>query len=159
MTEPVNLVVYEALKNHYVHLPHCKILNLQFEHTIHRSPTLSVGWREDLMGNSSNQVIHGGVITTLVDVASATAVAAHLPEFETLATLDMRIDYLHAATPKQRIYATSDCYRLSGQVAFVHTTCYHDNQIDHPIALGMATFMRTPIPAHLKAYIHKELAL
>lgn len=157
MTKPANLVVYEALKNHYVHLPHCKILNFQFEHTKHRSPTLSVDWRNDLIGNSNNHVIHGGVITTLVDVTSATAVAAHLPEFETLATLDMRIDYLHAATPKQRIYATSDCYRLSGQVAFVRTTCYHEGQINHPIALGMATFMRTPIPAHFKAQIYKEL--
>lgn len=159
MTEPANTVVYETLQQHYLSLPHSQALGLRFECLQHRSPTLSVAWREDLIGNDQSQVIHGGAITTLVDVASATAVAAQLPEFEALATLDMRIDYLHAATPKQRIYATADCYRLSGQVAFVRTTCYHENEPHQPIALGMATFMRTPLPEQLKSQLEQGLTL
>lgn len=153
MTEAANTKVYTILSQHYLQLPHCVAIGLRFERPENRSQTLSVNWREDLLGNQDTQVLHGGVITTLVDVASATAVAAHLPDFETLATLDMRIDYLRAATPNQRVYATSDCYRLSGQVAFVRTVCYHENDADNPIALGTATFMRTPIPAHLKELI------
>ena len=153
MTEAVNAKVYSTISQHYLQLPHCQAIGLRFEHADNRSQTLSVDWRGDLLGNEDTQVLHGGVITTLVDVSSATAVAANLPDFETLATLDMRIDYLHAATPKLRVFATSDCYRLSGQVAFVRTVCYHENDSDNPIALGTATFMRSPIPAHLKELI------
>lgn len=153
MTEAANPKVYTTLSQHYFQLPHCVAIGLRFEHADNRSQTLSVDWRSDLLGSNTTQVLHGGAITTLVDVSSATAVAAHLPDFETLATLDMRIDYLHAATPKLRVYATSDCYRLSGQVAFVRTVCYHEHDANNPIALGIATFMRSPIPAHLKELI------
>ena len=153
MTEAVNAKVYSILSQHYFKLPHCQAIGLRFEHATHRSQTLSIDWRSDLLGDQDTQVLHGGAITTLVDVSSATAVAAQLPDFETLATLDMRIDYLHAATPHLRVFATSDCYRLSGQVAFVRTVCYHEDDIDNPIALGTATFMRSPIPAHLKELI------
>ena len=153
MTDAANPHAYQTLSHHYLQLPHCQAIGLRFESALDRSQTLSVDWRDDLVGNQATQVLHGGVITTLVDVASATAVAAHLPDFETLATLDMRIDYLHAATPQQRVFATSDCYRLSGQVAFVRTMCYQEHDQNNPIALGTATFMRSPIPAHLKELI------
>ena len=153
MVAVANSHVYTTLSRYYLTLPHCQAIGLTLEDTEGRNPILSVAWRGNLVGNAHNRVLHGGVITTLVDVASATAVSAHMAEFETLATLDMRIDYLHAATPEKTVYAKSECFRLSGQVAFVRTTCYHADQPQHPIALGTATFMRTPIPAHLQERI------
>ena len=149
MNQPENQQVYQALQRYYEGLPHCTALGLKFEYAEGRTQIMSVGWRPDLTGNHHSQVQHGGCITTLVDVTSATAVAAHLPDFEILATLDMRIDYLHPARPQQKVFAKSECYRLSGQVAFVHTVCYQEHAAE-PIALGMATFMRTAIPAHLR---------
>ena len=143
---PQNPTIYRQLSEHYVSLPHCLAIGLKLEHTNHRQPVLSVHNRADLMGRTDNQTIHGGVITALVDVASACAVAAHLPDYEILATLDMRIDYMHPACTDAAVFAQSTCYRLAGQVAFVRTLCYQQDHHD-PIALGTATFMRTPLSA------------
>lgn len=135
--------IYRLLSEHYATLPHCLAIGLKLEHTDEQS-VLSAGNRADLVGRTDHQTIHGGVITTLVDVASACAVAARLPDYEVLATLDMRIDYMHPARTDRPVHARSTCHRLAGQVAFVRTRCYQDDPAD-PIALGTATFMRTPL--------------
>jgi len=133
--------VLETLSRLFVAMPHCTTLGIEYVDTSGRRPTLKVDWREDLVGNPATGVVHGGVITSLVDTCSATAVAAHLADFETIATLDLRIDYLRAATPGRTIYCTAECYRFSSQVAFTRAVCYHDS-IDDPIAHGVAAFMR-----------------
>ena len=43
-------------------------------------------------------ILHGGVVTTLIDSAAGMAVFASLSEASTVATLDMRIDYLRPAS-------------------------------------------------------------
>lgn len=154
MQEP-NPHTYAMLRDLYESLPHCRALGLKFEGQEGRAQKMSVDWREDLVGNPQTNVIHGGVITTLIDVTSAIAVAAQLPKLESLATLDMRIDYMHPATPQQRVYCRAECYKLSGQVAFVRSVCFQDSA-EEPLVLGMATFMRTPLPAHINPYTGAE---
>ena len=154
---PQNPAVYRHLSDHYLSLPHCRAIDLQAVCTEHDQPVLSVANRADLAGRSQEGTIHGGVITALVDVASASAVAAHLPDYEILATLDMRIDYMHPALTDRAVQAKSTCYRLAGQVAFVRTLCYQEGQSD-PVALGTATFMRTPLESAEKQQLAAFLA-
>lgn len=144
---PANDRVYAVLSEVFVTLPHCRALGFVQVGTSGRKPTLKVDWREDLVGNPASGVVHGGVITSLVDTCSAISVTAHLSDFETIATLDLRIDYLKAATPGRAIFCTAECYRLANQVAFTRAVCYHDSP-DAPIAHGVATFMResSPVP-------------
>lgn len=154
---PHNPEVFRLLFHHYSVIPHCQALGFRCESLGQdHLPVMSAPWRDDLLGNPDTQTIHGGVITTLVDVVSASAVAARLPDFEILATLDMRIDYMHPPTPGDRVYAKAECYRLAGQVAFVRAHCYQHNEAD-PIALGTATFMRTPLADDDKAKLHQYL--
>lgn len=147
LATPANAQVLDVLSELFVSLPHARTLGMRLVGTVGRKPTLAIDWREDLVGNPATGVLHGGVITSLVDTCSAIAVAAQLPDFETIATLDLRIDYLKAATPGKPIFCTAECYRLAGQVAFTRAVCFHDS-IDAPIAHGVATFMResSPIP-------------
>ncbi|MCL6262766.1 PaaI family thioesterase [Craterilacuibacter sp. RT1T] len=140
-TRPINPKVMETMGQLFVSLPHCQTLGMQWVGVEGRKPTLKIEWREDLVGNPASGVIHGGVITSLVDTTSAIAVTANLPDFETIATLDLRIDYLTAAKPGKPIFCTAECYRLAGQVAFTRAICYQDS-VDAPIAHGVATFMR-----------------
>lgn len=142
---PKDLKTYEYLKKLYLNLPHCRALGLAFAGEEGRMPVLSADWRGEFVGNNLTQVVHGGVITALADVAGAMAVAAHLSVPEFLATLDLRIDYLYPAVPQQRLFARAHCYRLSGQIAFVRTVCFRKNA-DDPFALATATYMRTPMP-------------
>ncbi|KZE34196.1 uncharacterized protein (TIGR00369 family) [Crenobacter luteus] len=144
---PANREVFETLAAVFARLPHCKTLGFEYVGLDGVKPTLKVEWRPDLVGNPATGVVHGGVITSLVDTTSAIAVSARLAELETIATLDLRIDYLKAATPGRAIFCTAECYRLAGQVGFTRAVCYHDDAND-PIAHGVATFMResTPLP-------------
>lgn len=147
IADAANPRVLDVLSQLFVTLPHCRALGITYVGTEGRKPMLKVDWSEGLVGNPVRGVIHGGVITTLVDTCSAVAVAAQLPDFETIATLDLRIDYLRAATPGRAILCRAECYRLANQVAFTRAVCFHDD-IEHPIAHGVATFMResSPVP-------------
>ena len=145
---PNNENLFYELVRIYTQSPQCSALQMSYVCMDERIPTLSLPWREDLVGNAQSGVLHGGVITTLIDTAGAAAVAAHLAHTEALATIDLRIDYMRPAKPGERIFATSECYRLSGQVAFTRTVCRSGNG-DEPFALGTATYMRTPLPEHL----------
>ncbi|UOO82602.1 hotdog fold thioesterase [Uruburuella testudinis] len=153
---PQNPTVYRHLAEHYLSLPHCRAIDLQFERTEQRRPVLSIANRADLIGRSDNATIHGGAVCALIDVASACAVAAHLSDYEILATLDMRIDYMHPALTDRPVYARATCHRLAGQVAFVRTRCYQDDSRD-PIALGTATFMRTPLGSREQQQLAEHL--
>ena len=147
---PANPKVLEAMSELFVSLPHCQTLGFEYLGTVGRKPTLKVEWRADLVGNPATGVLHGGVITSIVDTTSAVAVTAHMAEFETIATLDLRIDYLKAATPGKAIYCTAECYRFASQIAFTRAVCYHDAP-DDPIAHGVATFMRGSNPKPMLA--------
>ncbi|WP_434627065.1 PaaI family thioesterase [Chromobacterium sp. CV08] len=138
---PANPRVLEMMSQLFVSFPHCATLGFEYVGTEGRKPTLQLAWREGLVGNPATGILHGGVITSLVDTCSAIAVTAQLPGLETIATLDLRIDYLKSATPGKAIRCTAECYRLASQIAFTRAVCYHDDPSD-PIAHGVATFMR-----------------
>ena len=143
--DAANPEVLKAMGELFVSLPHCRTLGFEYLGTVGRKPTLRVAWREDLVGNPASGVVHGGVITSIVDTTSAVSVAANMHDYETIATLDLRIDYLKAATPGKAIYCTAECYRMASQIAFTRAVCYHDSP-DDPIAHGVATFMRGSNP-------------
>lgn len=142
---PANAQLLQAMGELFVSFPHCVTLGFQYLGAAGRKPTLKVEWRDDLVGNPATGVVHGGVITSIVDTCSGIAVTAHMDELETIATLDLRIDYLKAATPGKAIYCTAECYRMANQIAFTRAVCYHDSP-DDPIAHGVATFMRDSNP-------------
>ncbi|WP_174874010.1 PaaI family thioesterase [Vogesella oryzae] len=148
---PANPALLQAMGELFVSFPHCVALGFQYLGNEGRKPTLKVEWRDDLVGNPVTGVVHGGVITSIIDTCSGIAVTAHMDELETIATLDLRIDYLKAATPGKAIYCTAECYRMANQIAFTRAVCYHDSP-DDPIAHGVATFMRdsNPKPMLLK---------
>ena len=100
---------------------------------------LSLPWKEELVGNPITGVVHGGVITTLLDSASGMSVFSIIPKVMQIATLDLRIDYLRPAAPHRDICAEAECYRLSRSVAFVRGRAFQDS--GEEIASSLATFM------------------
>lgn len=101
---------------------------------------MRVPYAEKLIGDPRTGVIHGGVITTLLDNGCGAAVQLSLPERQSIATLDLRIDYMKAATPGLALIAYTHCYKVARSVAFVRGTAYHDDIAD-PIATCVGTFM------------------
>lgn len=101
---------------------------------------MRVPYAEKLIGDPRTGVIHGGVITTLLDNGCGAAVQLSLPERQSIATLDLRIDYMKAATPGLALNSYTHCYKVARSVAFVRGTAYHDD-ISDPIATCVGTFM------------------
>ena len=105
-------------------------------------------YSEKLVGDPATGVVHGGVITGLLDHTCGLAVMAKLREFMHIATLDLRIDYMRPARPQVEITAECECLRVTHEVAFVRGVAHQGNAAD-PIALCTGAFMLirgTPLP-------------
>ena len=93
------------------------------------------------IGNPETGVLHGGVITTLMDAACGASVFFKLKASKPIATLDLRIDYLKPGTPGLDIYARAECFKTTHNVAFVRAMAFHEDTPDDPIAAASGTFM------------------
>jgi len=122
-------------------LRHCQVLGMKVMEASKEHLVIELPYSEQHVGNPSTGVIHGGVLTTLMDTASGTMVINALPEFELCPTLDLRVDYVQAAEPGRSIYAYAEAYRVSRNVVFTRCTV-HQGDLDSPVANCVATFMR-----------------
>jgi uncharacterized protein (TIGR00369 family) len=93
-----------------------------------------------LVGDPDTGVVHGGVITGLLDHTSGGAVMGALREPMPIATLDLRIDYMKPATPGETIIAECHCVKITHEIAFVRGVAYHHDASD-PIALCTGSFI------------------
>jgi uncharacterized protein (TIGR00369 family) len=123
-------------------VPHNRALGITVIEFAHAMAVFELPYRDEFVGNTDNGVIHGGVITALLDGTAGASVFAALPAFAPIATLDLRIDYLRPATPKRAVRCRATCYHRSRTVAFVRAVAYHDEDaVDGAIAHAVGTFM------------------
>ena len=120
--------------------PHNKFLGMQVVHLEHARAVIRVPYAERLAGNATTGVLHGGVITTVIDSACGVSVIAALGKRMGIATLDLRIDYLKPARPGEAVTAAAHCYKVTRNICFVRALAYHVDRVD-PIANCAASFM------------------
>jgi len=95
---------------------------------------------EHLIGNPETGVVHGGVITGCLDHCCGIAVASALRSPMPFATLDLRIDYMKAATPHVDLLFESECLKVTSEIAFARGLAYQAER-DNPVAICTGTFM------------------
>ncbi|MCC6337983.1 MAG: PaaI family thioesterase [Myxococcales bacterium] len=122
-------------------VPHNRALSLEvteatFEPAI---AVLRLPYDGRFAGDPDSGVLHGGVITTLLDACAGASVYFKLQSPTPIATLDLRIDYLKPATAGRDVFARAECFHVTHNVAFVRAIAYHDTAAA-PIAVGNATF-------------------
>lgn len=103
---------------------------------------LKVDYKDSLVGDPNTRVLHGGVITALLDAAFGFAIFVKIPQIRPMATLDLRIDYLKPATPDKAVLGGAVCYKLTPDLAFVRGCAYHESP-DDPIATAVGIYMFT----------------
>jgi uncharacterized protein (TIGR00369 family) len=121
-------------------VPHNSALGLEFRWARDGQAELFLPYDPRLIGNPETRVLHGGAISALLDATCGAAVFQALPQPQTIATLDLRIDYLKPATPDRGVVARAHCYKVTRHVAFVRAAAFHDDEAD-PIATSAGTFM------------------
>ncbi len=129
-------------------VPFNQVLGLRVESLDPQAPKLRFDMKPELIGNPRRQILHGGVISAVLDVAAGFAI--HLavaklkdedPErgdFPNIGTIDLRVDYLRPGRGKFFV-ATGRVVRLGNRVAVAHTEMANDD--GELIAMGAAAYM------------------
>jgi uncharacterized protein (TIGR00369 family) len=116
------------------------ISGLQLDRAAPGESWSSLPYRPVFVGDIATGVLHGGVVTAMLDESCGMAVQLALDGSRAIATLDLRIDYQKPATPGLAIRAHSICYRVTRSIAFVRATAYQESE-DDPVATATACFM------------------
>ena len=137
------------LQDFLLSAPYNRELSLTLKSAGGHACVIEAPYRSRLIGNPETGVLHGGVVTALLDVAFGAAIYLQLRRPRPIATLDLRIDYLKPGTPGRSLLCSASCYKVTTELAFVRGTVYNDNP-DDLIASGVGIFMFTKGPrAHL----------
>ncbi|MAC80110.1 MAG: thioesterase [Rhodobacteraceae bacterium] len=120
-------------------IPHARALGLQLVHIEAGKAVISMPYDKKLIGDPKTGVIHGGAVSAMLDTCCGAAVMSHPAKPGQTATIDLRIDYMRAATPGQTLIATAECYHVTRSVAFVRAQAV-DDRTDVPVASAAGSF-------------------
>jgi uncharacterized protein (TIGR00369 family) len=120
-------------------LPHAAALGMHLDSLQDGTAVISMPWAEKLVGDPETGVIHGGAVSALMDTCCGAAVMSHPSGPRGTATIDLRIEYLRAAQPRQRITTRATCYHVTRSVAFVRAQAW-DEDAENPVAIATGTF-------------------
>jgi len=120
--------------------PHMRLLGFQIISIEGGVCVARLPYSDDLIGEPVTGVLHGGVVTSLLDTTGGAAVLSAIGKPLPLATLDLRIDYLRPAGPGRPIQARVECYKTTYNIAFTRGIAY-DEDVNDPVASMAATYM------------------
>jgi len=120
-------------------IPHANALGMQLTEISEGTAVIAMPYAEKLIGDPKTGVIHGGAVSAVMDTCCGAAVMSHPSAPGGTATIDLRIDYMRAATPGQTVTTTATCYHITRNVAFVRATAV-DNDTDNPVATASGSF-------------------
>jgi uncharacterized protein (TIGR00369 family) len=136
----LGLIGKTIVKGMAVVSPHMREIGLRFTDVGEGVVVGELPYRLDLVGDPISGVLHGGVVTTLLDSTAGAAVLSRLGTPMPIATLDLRIDYLRPSTPRKTLRAKVECFKMTHHVAFARGIAYNDDESD-PVASVAGTFM------------------
>lgn len=124
------------------HIAHAYQIGVTVEKVEGEALTLRLPYAENLVGDPTTGVLHGGAITVLLDqTLGVSALACDALEPSIAPTLDLRIDHLGVAPPGKDILATASVYRTTRRVLFIRGIAYWDSP-ENTIARATGTWLR-----------------
>lgn len=142
--------ILQQLSHAFTSIPFNQMLGLRLDHMDHDYISMSFNMKNDLVGNFLHGILHGGVISSVLDMAGGIAIMLHSiskhpnASIEELAivlgkssTIDLQISYL---SPGRGEIFTAKAYLVKGgnTISFARMELY--NQDSTLIATGNGTY-------------------
>lgn len=89
---------------------------------------------------NADGLVHGGLMTIIMDSIFGLAVFTALEELKPIATINLRADYLADTQAGARVTCTSECVEIRGDVAYVSGDVKTQTN-KTLLAIGSGTFM------------------
>ncbi len=119
---------------------HTHTLGFKLESVDGEKVRLRAPYKPEFVGDPLTGVLSGGLVSTLLDHVGGLSVWLALDQFQSIATLDLRVDYMRAAAPGRDLIAEAHCYRLNRTMAFVRAWAFEDDPSD-PVAASQAAYI------------------
>ena len=140
---------YLALVSNIIenHIPFNKLLGLKLESMDPKAPKLAFDMRPELVGNARRGILHGGVISAVLDATGGFAIMLALAKepksgeklsFPNMGTIDLRVDYLRPGRGKHFV-ASAKVVRLGNRIAVTHMELMNDQ--GELISTGAAAYV------------------
>lgn len=142
----------DQLKDIYEnHMPFHRLLGVKIDSLTPTDIRVRVEMREELIGNFVRRILHGGVISSILDLTGGLIAFAELlkhlehmhpdeigKRLSRVGTIDMRVDYLRMGEGEFFI-ATGSVLRKGNKVAVIRTELCNDQNL--LIAAGTGTYL------------------
>ena len=122
-------------------VPHARAIGMRIDRIEPGDVWVSLPYDERFVGDPNTGVIHGGIVSTLLDASGGLAVFSAVGFDQSIATLGLRIDYMKPATPHKDVRAHIECYKVGKSICLTRGFAFHESE-DEPIAAMTATFAR-----------------
>lgn len=119
--------------------PFHKFLGVRVDRIEEDSVQLHIPFKEELIGHANNSIIHGGVISTLVDICGGFAVWTRCEPDDFVATITLSVDYLRPAAARN-LYAEAKIRLLGNKVGNAHVIIWSEGDPDLHVAEGRGVY-------------------
>jgi uncharacterized protein (TIGR00369 family) len=141
MTDSDHADVHRVVQDLFDKIPFNQLLGLQIVEMSDEHARLRFSMRDDLVGNYTRNILHGGVISATLDVTSGLmaflgvakrirsgSVEEKMERFSRLGTIDMRVDYLRPGAGKHFV-ATARVLRSGNRIAVIYAELHNDSDV------------------------------
>ncbi len=151
MTQSDHSDVHRVVHDLFSKIPFNQLLGLEIEELTDAHARVSFRMRDELVGNYTRNILHGGVISATLDVTSGLmaflgvakrvrtgSLEEKMERFSRLGTIDMRVDYLRPGAGAYFV-ATARVIRSGNRIAVIHAELHNDS--DELVASATCTYI------------------
>jgi len=120
-------------------IPFNQVLGITVDELREGYVRLRVPFRPELLGDTRRPALHGGVISSLVDVCGGFAVWTCCRLEDRIATIDLGVDYLRPAGAKD-LFAEATVRLLGNRVGNAHVVLWSAGAPDRHVAVGRCVY-------------------
>lgn len=132
-------------------IPFNKVLGIKVDSMSSESVSASLQMREELLGHYARRMLHGGVISSIIDITGGLSAVMSIKEdtaddnpktrremADRVSTIDLRVDFLRPATG-ERFVAKAYPLRTGKRIAVIRTELRNDQE--NLVAAGTSTYV------------------